>query len=184
MTVRRSEDLTMRRHARTLIAAAATLALLAVPAAAAAHVELVSSTPAAGDNLDTTPTEVTVTFDDELDPDRSGFTVTDAGGNEVGNGEVDLTVADRNVLTGAVTITDPGVYTVTYTVAGLDGHEVEGTLSFGYNADEEIPGPTGGEEHEGPDTALPAPELPLTAVGGALLLGLAAALAVRRLALR
>lgn len=173
-----------RRHARILIAAVTTAALLAVPAAVAAHVELSSSTPAAGDNLDTAPTEVTVTFDDELDPDLSSFTVADADGNEVGSGQVDLAVADRNVLSGPVTITDPGVYTVSWEVAGLDGHLIEGTFSFGYNADEEIPEPTGDEDHDNPDTALPRPEVPLTALGGGLLLGLAAALSVRRLALR
>ncbi len=116
---------------------------------ASAHVELISSSPEAGANLDSAPTEVTVTFDDEVDPDHSTFTVTDADGNEVGSGEVDLTVADRNVLRGDVSVSDPGVYTVNYTVAGVDGHEIDGTFSFGYNTEEAIPEPTGGE-HEDP----------------------------------
>lgn len=117
----------------------------------AAHVELISSSPVAGANLVTIPTEVTITFDDELDPDLSHFEVTDAASVEVGSGQVDLTVADRNVMTGPVTITSPGVYTVTYTVAGVDGHVLKGTFSFGYQATSAIPGPTGGE---GPDTAM------------------------------
>ena len=117
----------------------------------AAHVELISSSPAAGANLLTAPTEVTITFDDELDPDLSHFEVTDAASIQVGSGEVDLTVADRNVMTGPVTITAPGVYTVAYAVAGVDGHVLEGTFSFGYQATSAIPGPTGGE---GPDTAM------------------------------
>jgi methionine-rich copper-binding protein CopC len=173
-----------RRSAPFLVAAAATLAVLIAPAVVAAHVELVSSTPAAGANLDSAPTEVTVTFDDELDPDFSSFTVTDADGDEVGGGEVDLMVADRNVLSGAVTITDPGVYAVTYAVTGIDGHEIDGNFSFGFNADEEIPEPTGVEEHEGPDTALPRPDALLATLGGALLLVMAVAMAVRRKALR
>ena len=114
----------MRRPARLLLITLATVALLALPAVVSAHVELISSSPEAGANLDSAPTEVTVTFDDEVDPDHSSFTVTDADGNEVGSGEVDLTVADRNVLRGDVTISDPGVYTVNYTVAGVDGHEI------------------------------------------------------------
>lgn len=175
---------TMRKSGRVLIGAAAGLALLATPALVVAHVELVSSTPTAGDNLETAPTQVTITFDDELDPDLSSFTVTDADGKEVGGGEVDLTVADRSVLTGAVTIGDPGLFTVSYTVAGLDGHQIEGSVSFGVNADQPIPAPTGGEEHEGPDTAMPRPELPMAQIAGALLLGLAVAVARRRLALR
>jgi methionine-rich copper-binding protein CopC len=160
------------------------MSLLALPTVALAHVELISSSPAAGADLDTAPTEVTVTFDDELDPDKSSFTVTDADGKVVGTGEVDLTVADRNVMTGTVTITDPGVYTVGYTVAGVDGHVLGGAFSFGYNAVEEIPAPTGGEEDEHPDTALPKPELPVTAVAGLLLIGLGTLLGARRAAVR
>ena len=174
----------MRTTARFLITILATAALLAIPAAASAHVELVSSSPEAGANLDAAPTEVTVTFDDELDPDHSSFSVADSDGNEVGSGEVDLTVADRNVMRGDVTISDPGVYTVSYTVAGVDGHEIEGTFSFGFNTEDPLPDSTGGEHDEGPDTALPyVPPSPLPMVG-VLLIGLAAALGVRRLALR
>lgn len=174
----------MRNPARLLLTLLATAALLAIPTAASAHVELVSSSPEAGANLDTAPTEVSVTFDDELDPDHSGFTVADADGNEVGSGEVDLTVADRNALRGEVTIADPGVYTVSYTVAGVDGHEIVGTFSFGYNTEEAIPDPTGGEHDEGPDTALPYGEPSPLPLVGALLIGLSAVVGVRRLALR
>jgi copper resistance protein C len=173
----------MRATARFLTAAVAVAALLATPAVVLGHVELVSSSPSAGDNLDAAPTEVTVTFDDELDPDASGFSVTDGDGHEVGNGGVDLTVADRNVLTGEVTISDPGVYTVSYRVAGIDGHAIEGTFSFGYNASQDIPEPTGGED-ENPDTALPLAPLPLIAILGWLLLAAGGLLGVRRLAAR
>jgi methionine-rich copper-binding protein CopC len=164
---------------RLLLMAVTMLALLALPANTTAHVELISSSPEAGDNLDTAPTEVTITFDDELDPDLSSFTVTDAEESEVGSGEVDLTVADRNVMTGTVSIDDPGIYTVAYTVAGIDGHQLEGTFSFGLNALQQIPAPTG--DDEGPDTAMPAPEPPpLIELAGGLLLVLALGLGLRR----
>jgi methionine-rich copper-binding protein CopC len=165
-----------------LLAAAGVAALVAgLPAAAAAHSELVSSTPAAGDNLDTAPTTVTLNFSEELDPDGSSFTVKDADGHEVGSGDVDLTVADRNVMNGNVTITDPGVYTVEYEVVAADGHASGGTISFGYNADESIPDPTSEEE---PDTAMPGPSTPIEVLTGWLLVALAGLIGVRRLALR
>ena len=126
------------------------LLMAASTSAVAGHVELVSSSPTAGANLSTIPAEVTIIFDDELDPDLSHFEVTDAASVEVGSGAVDLTVADRNVMTGPATITAPGVYTVSYTVGGIDGHLLEGTFSFGYQATSAIPGPTGGEA----DTAM------------------------------
>src|SRR5215210_4926456 len=96
----------LRAPRRLLLMAVTLLALLALPAAAAADVELISSSPEAGANLATAPKEVTITFDDELDPDLSSFKVTHAEGNEMGSGEVDLTIADRNVLSGTVSIAD------------------------------------------------------------------------------
>jgi methionine-rich copper-binding protein CopC len=167
---------------RPVLASVSIAALLAaLPAIAAAHAELESSTPEAGENLHTAPTEVTLTFSEELDPDGSSFTVVDADGHEVGTGEVDLTVADRNVMTGDVRITDAGVYAVKYTVVAADGHESRGSISFGYNAAEAIPGSTTDDQ---PDTAIPGPSLSLASVVGWLLLALAGVLGVRRVALR
>jgi methionine-rich copper-binding protein CopC len=167
---------------RSILAGVSIAALLAaMPAVAAAHAELESSTPAAGENLDTAPTEVTLTFSEELDPDGSSFTVVDADGHEVGSGEVDLTVADRNVMAGDLTITDPGLFTIEYTVVAADGHESGGTLSFGYSADETIPQST---TEEPPDTALPRPSLPLAPLVGWLLVALAGVIGVGRVALR
>jgi methionine-rich copper-binding protein CopC len=168
---------------RPIAALALGAALAAVPAVAAAHAELVSSDPAAGASLDTAPSEVTLTFDDELDPDGSSFTVTDHHGEVVGTGAVDLGVADRNVLRGTVTITEPGVYTVGWTVVGIDGHEIGGAFQFGYATDEEIPAGGGGDGHENPDTALSAPAAPLVPLGLALLC-VAALIAIRRVAVR
>jgi methionine-rich copper-binding protein CopC len=146
--------------------------------AVTAHVELITSSPAAGTNLPTAPTEVTITFDDELDPDLSSFTVAGAGSVNVGGGEVDLTVADRNVMSGPVTITQPGVYTVSYHVAGVDGHALEGSFSFGYQATSAIPEPTGDES---PDAAMrePSGRLGLLLLG-ALFLAASAFIVVRR----
>jgi methionine-rich copper-binding protein CopC len=146
--------------------------------AVSAHVALVSSSPAAGANLSSPPGEVTITFDDELDP-GSSFTVTGGGSVEVGTGEVDLTVADRNVMTGPVTITESGIYTVVYTAAGVDGHEVAGIFSFGYLATATIPAPTG---DEGPDTAMAVTSRnPGLLLLGLLFVALAALILLRRI---
>jgi methionine-rich copper-binding protein CopC len=172
------------RTQRRLLAATIAVALAAAPALVLGHVELVSSDPAAGSNLHTAPAEVTLTFDGELDPDGSGFTVTDHHGDEVGSGEVDLDVADRNVLAGTVSIGEPGVYAVEWTVLGTDGHEIAGSFSFGYDTDEEIPEGQGGHGHENPDTALPATSVSPATLAGLLLIILAGLVAVRRLAVR
>ncbi len=169
---------------RTILSAAFATVLLAVPALAAAHAPLTESSPKASDKLDTAPTEVTLTFGGELDPDGSSFKVTDAGGADVGNGTVDLAVADRNVMTAKVTITDPGIYTVSYVSTSIDGATLDGTFSFGYKTDSTVPAATGGDD-DAPDAALSSPtSSALLALIGVLLLLGGASLATRRVALR
>jgi MYXO-CTERM domain-containing protein len=158
---------------RAAAAAVAALALASLPGTAGAHVELISSSPAAGANLQTAPSRVILAFDGELDPAGSSFSVTDQRGQEVGTGSVDLEVADRNVLEGEVTISEPGTYTVEWTILGIDGHEVSGSFSFGYAT----------PVTESPDTAVasgasPTPPMFL----GLLLLALAALRCIRTVA--
>jgi MYXO-CTERM domain-containing protein len=155
---------------KPMLAVVAAVALFAAPTTALGHVSLVSSAPRAGQDLTTAPTLVTLTFDGELDPLESGFAVRGPQGGEVGVGTVDLQVADRNVLSGSVGITQPGIYTVEWAVVGTDGHEITGSFSFGYATDQEVPS----------TTARPAtPRSPLPPLGIALL-ALAGLIAVRR----
>ncbi|HEX6128781.1 MAG TPA: copper resistance CopC family protein [Candidatus Limnocylindria bacterium] len=171
---------------RLLTSLVAGLLMATIPAVASAHVHLVSTSPEAGANLEDAPHEVTLTFDGELDPAGSSFTVSDQHGEEVGSGEVDLAVADRNVLRGVVSITEPGVYTVDWTVLGIDGHEITGAFSFGYASHAEIPDGEGDDDgHETPDTATKTNRgtTPIT-VTGVLLLMLAAVASLRRAVVR
>ena len=156
---------------RLVLSAAAALGLtIVLPMAAFAHTELTESSPADGARLDEPPTEVVLTFEDEIGED-STFSVTDADGTEVGSGELDLDVADRNVLRGDVTISDDGTYTVAYSIVGEDGDPIEGEVTF-----------TVGETSGGttaPNTALaPADGLSPTLFGVGLLLA-AGVLALR-----
>lgn len=108
-----------------------------------AHEDLVGSEPQADAVLATAPDEVSLTFTGELTPDGSSFEVTDATGQTVGTGTLDLEVAERNVLRGAVAISEPGRFEVHWTITGLDGHPITGELGF----------TVGGA----PNTAAPAP---------------------------
>jgi hypothetical protein len=149
------------------------VAATALPATAMAHADLASATPAEDAELDEAPDEVRLTFTEELDPDGSAFDVTDAAGNEVGRGEVDLDVADRNVLAGHVTISDPGLHTVAWSVISSDGHEASGSYTFGYRA----------ADASTPDTRMMGPSAPLIPIGF-LLVAIALVFARRRAASR
>jgi methionine-rich copper-binding protein CopC len=170
-------------HARRsrIPAILAMLMLVAFPALAAAHAFPESSSPAPGANLQTAPTEVTITFDDEIDPASSHFKVKDEGGANVGSGKADLTVADRNVLRGDVTITEPGLYSVLWTALSIDGDTTTGSFTFGFQATGPVP--SDAPQQENPDTAMPpapAAPLPFTVLGGTALLLAAVLLATRR----
>ena len=76
------------------------------------------------------PEAVTLVFDGELTPDGTGFTATDADGDVVGEGALDLTVAERDEIRGDLEPGGPGTYTVTWAAVSADGHEERGDFTF------------------------------------------------------
>jgi methionine-rich copper-binding protein CopC len=158
---------------------AALAALLLLPAIALAHAELTQTMPADGAELETPPAEVVLVFDSEIRADGSGFVITGPGGAEAGAGSLDLQVAARNELRGAVTASEPGEYVVAWTAVALDGHADDGTFRFTVLD----PDPTDADAGEPPDTAVPATAAPgaaATALIGLVVVTLAIALLVRR----
>lgn len=138
-----------------------------------AHADLESSTPEAGADVESAPSEVVLTFSGELGPD-SAFVVTDAAGGTVGEGGLDLDVAVRNVLSGSVDITQPGIYTVSWSAVSIDGHAEEGSFEFGFQSDAAAAAGAPPDDAGSPDTAMPASGAPgapgaLSAAGLALL---------------
>jgi methionine-rich copper-binding protein CopC len=117
---------------RILIAASLILAVTAGPATA--HTKLISSDPAAGSLVESWPTEISLTFDEDLitvGDEKSNFLVVN---NAVG----DQISADDEVLDGSkITVSlDPNTITgpvlVYYRVVSADGHPVEGEYSFNF----------------------------------------------------
>ncbi len=168
----------MRRR-RPLAVLLASSALVALPAMATAHGEIEASEPLAGASLDEPPTEVVITFDAELDP-ASTFSVTDDRDEPVGTGQLDLDVAERNVLRGDVEIFEPGTFTVSWTAVSVDGHRETGAFSFGYQANPTTDAEDGGGART-PDTALSQTARPRwLALAGLALVSAAAAMVTRR----
>ena len=117
---------------RILIAASLILAVTTTPAIA--HTKLLTSDPAAGSLVESWPTEISLTFDEDLisvGDEKSNFLVVN---NAVG----DQISADDEVLTGSQikvsldpnTVTGPVL--VYYRVVSADGHPVEGEYSFNF----------------------------------------------------
>lgn len=94
-----------------------------------AHDVLVSSDPAAGAALTTAPTQVALTFNnDVLTGVANQIQVHGPDGASVaGDG---LAAVEGRVVTVPVTITANGTYSVAWHVVSSDGHPVEGTFTF------------------------------------------------------
>ena len=111
-----------------LIVLAAALAL-AIPASVLAHAELESATPADGAVLDAPPTEIVLTFTEDLDESKSSLTLHTANGEQLAAGTVDP--ADPAAMRiDDVPDLSPGTYEIRWTSSGSDGHLERGTLQF------------------------------------------------------
>jgi methionine-rich copper-binding protein CopC len=107
--------------------ALATLALtLTVPAFAHSHPKTMS--PDKGATV-SAPTEVSIEFSEALDPKFSSVTVLDDKAATLGKPSV-LDPADNKHMTVALPTLAPGVYTVKWSTAALDGHKLAGEYTF------------------------------------------------------
>ncbi len=106
---------------------AALLVALVGAGAALAHAELVTSDPADGAVLDTSPTTITLTFSENLDPAKSSFRLLGPDGATLGTGAA--------TAAKAMTLEPPplsdGAYTIKWTSASADDGDIErGQLTF------------------------------------------------------
>jgi methionine-rich copper-binding protein CopC len=114
----------------TVLAASAALVLSAT-VSALAHAHLVRATPAVGGTVQTSPTEVTLRFNERLEAKFSSVVVRDSAGKQVDKGDGAVDKSDRMLmrvqLQQPVT---PGVYKVEWKVMSADTHKVDGNFTF------------------------------------------------------
>lgn len=112
------------------IAALASATALALSGPAAAHAKLVSSNPAKDVVLAAAPKAITLTFNEELVPSFSKFTLSMPGhGMTV---PVKTSVSkDGKTLTGIPrSALGKGAYKIVWSAASADGHKLKGELAF------------------------------------------------------
>ena len=153
---------------------------------AAAHDNLISSTPEAGSTVKVSPEEISITFSGELLTAASSVVieVTSPDGQNVTDGEpvVDGTTVTQMLTAGPST----GVFTVLWRVVSSDGHPISDQYTYTVQA---ATGPTGTAAPDGMPTQTAEPTatarvdvhsgpsrggafLPLMAVvGGAIIIG-------------
>lgn len=126
------------RLTNRLLAALGVLIALAVVAApqAAAHSDLVSSSPADGSETQSAPSQVVLTFNENIA--TTGLQVVAQGPSgplELG----DPTVTGPTVTSAWPQDEPGGEYQLSYRVVSADGHPIDGTITFSYASDRAVP---------------------------------------------
>lgn len=114
---------------RTMTVATAIAATFASPFASA-HATLKSSNPEAGAMLAAAPKEIALTFNEKIEEAFSAITVADDQGKEVAAEKARVDAANPAILRLAIPALAAGPYTVTWAVAGHDGHRRKGDFKF------------------------------------------------------
>lgn len=141
--------------------ALATVATLAIATPASAHDQLISSTPAADEQLASAPESITMTFSGELlvlDASLTGAVVlvVDASGKDWVSG--DVTVAGRTVTAPLAPGMPPAGYQVRWQVVSEDGHPIAGVVSFTVGDAEPMQTPTSGGTAAAPSASAEQPD--------------------------
>ena len=116
----------LRRAVVVLLLSAAGMLGLAGPAFA--HSKLLGIDPADGASLDAGPTNVALTFNEDMPPGFDVLFVLGPDGKEWQSGQV--TTSGPVVSVAVAPLGPAGTYRVGYRVVSADGHPVEGRTSF------------------------------------------------------
>ena len=122
----------MSRIARQLVAALAILVgVLALgTTAASAHATLETSSPADGQSVLTSPSEIRITFNEAVTTISGGLSVLNADGKTVDTGNSEIVGGRTLVAPISETLSD-GTYVATYRVLSADGPPESGSRLFG-----------------------------------------------------
>ena len=112
-----------------IVAAAVATAALASPYATA-HASLKSSIPAADATVATVPKEISLTFNEKVEEAFSTLILADGKGKPVSTSKAKVDAANPAILRMPVPALSSGTYTVSWAVAGRDGHRRKGDFKF------------------------------------------------------
>jgi methionine-rich copper-binding protein CopC len=116
---------------RTIFAIlASSILVLSGTIAASAHPRLLSAVPAADGTVRTAPSEVTLRFNERLEPAFSSVIIRDSDGKQVDKADAKLDKSDRRILRVSVPPLAAGVYKAEWHVMSADTHKVEGEFTF------------------------------------------------------
>lgn len=101
-----------------------------LPGVSMAHVFPDHSDPRVGSTVSTSPPEVRIWFDGDLEPAFSSITVHTADGKTVDKGDSHVAPKDSTLLEVSVPQLPPGEYLVIWNAVARDGHRTTGKYTF------------------------------------------------------
>ena len=117
---------------KKLIVALMGLASIAATSTAAfAHPKLMSSVPAENATVAAGPSELRLTFNENLEPSMSGVDVKDQSGKKIETGKAATDPADAKLL--VIPLAAPlgdGTYNVYWHAVAADTHHIKGSYTF------------------------------------------------------
>ena len=116
---------------RIFIAALSLLFLAVSTATAHAHASLAQASPSVGSTMSEAPHEVILTFTERLEAAFSNLKVMDASGSEVSEGKARV---NDNTMRISLKPLDAGIYKVNWRAVSTDTHKIEGSFTFGVDA--------------------------------------------------
>lgn len=106
------------------------LALTFLPGIASAHTILESSSPGASSLLASSPKEIRLDFDEQVEETLGDVRVYDSEQREIANSKTVRSLSDASIVTANVPTLQNGVYVVVWRVVSADGHPVTGAFPF------------------------------------------------------
>ena len=120
----------MSTHRTITVLAASAALVLCGAVSALAHAHLVRATPAEGGTVKSAPNEVTLKFNERLEPAFSSAVIRDSAGKQVDKADAHVDKADRTVVRVSLPPLDPGVYTVEWRAMSSDTHKINANFTF------------------------------------------------------
>jgi methionine-rich copper-binding protein CopC len=120
----------MGRIGVSLAAAFAALSFFGLPGLALAHAHLESAQPPASGTVAAAPTEIGLTFSEELNQKFTRVKITGPDGKAIKTGDAMLMDGDKTFMVSLPSGLGAGTYQVEWQALSRDGHKTRGTYTF------------------------------------------------------
>jgi copper transport protein len=114
---------------KTIIILFSIIMVAAIPKVAFAHALLEKATPAPDSQLQSSPNEIVLLFNERLEDELYSIKVFNNKGEMIGKSKTELSLGQKQ-LKHPISSLENGSYTISYSVLSADGHPIKGSYIF------------------------------------------------------